>query len=99
MRAVELDAKNVGAACKLYRMRYTSMSQLDFAEKYQLSVSNLCGFENGYVMSMKCFLAFIHDGFLGCLLDISERDVGDEVRYQFAVREYKETRKEKNAGG
>lgn len=98
MKAIDLNAENVGAACKLYRMRYTDMSQLDLSEKYRLSVSNLCGFENGYVMSMKCFLAFIQDGFLSRLSDISERDINKEVNFQSAIREYKETRKEKNAG-
>lgn len=92
MKSVKLNERNLGAACKLYRVRYTGKSQLDFATEYDMSVSNLCGFENGYVMSMKCFLAYIHDGFLNRLFEISECDINQEVDFQKAAREYKAAR-------
>lgn len=93
MKPDNLNERNLGAACKLYRMRYTDKSQLDFAAQYDMSVSNLCGYENGYVMSIKCFLAYIHDGFLSRLPEIPESDISEEVNFQQAAREYKMMRK------
>lgn len=98
VRADRLNARNLGAACKLFRVRYTNESQIDFAVKYDMSVSNLCGFENGYVLSMKCFLAYIHEGLMERLFEMQESDINEEVEYQKSAREYKAARKAAKAG-
>lgn len=86
----------MGAACKLYRVRFTRESQLDFAIRHGISVANLCGYENGYVVSITCLLAYIQDGFLNYLFEIPEKDVTTEVEYQKSIRAYRKERKERN---
>lgn len=97
MRADRLTKSNMGAACKLYRVRFTKESQLDFAVRHGISVANLCGFENGYVVSITCLLAYIQDGFLNYLIEIPETDVTKEVKYQKTSREYRAKRREGKA--
>jgi len=100
MRAEKLTVANMGAACKLFRVRYLNESQVEFAVRHEMNVANLCGFENGYVASLKCFIAYIQDGFLNHLFMIDESDIIKEVDFQKSAREYRLARKAEkiNAG-